>query len=93
MDSNLRREIIIDNYQNPVNKKRITDKEYLHASNRSDSCIDNIELFVKINNNIIEDLYFDGEACYITISATSNMIKKIIGKSLDEVKILMYIFI
>lgn len=89
MDSNLRREIIIDNYQNPVNKKRITDKEYLHASNRSDSCIDNIELFVKINNNIIEDLYFDGEACAITTSATSIMIKKIIGKSLDEVKILM----
>ena len=89
MDSNLRREIIIDNYQNPVNRKKIDNKEFIHSSNRSDSCIDNIDLFVKIKNGIIEDLYFDGEACAITTSATSIMIKKIIGKSLDEVKVLM----
>ena len=89
MDSNLRREIIVDNYQNPTNKKSIDDKEYLKASTISDSCIDNITLFVKFKDDVIEDIYFDGEACAITTSATSIMIKKIIGKTIDEVMDLM----
>ena len=76
MDSNLRREIIVDNYQNPTNKKTIDDKEFITASTISDSCIDNITLFVKFKDNVIQDIYFDGEACAITTSATSIMIKK-----------------
>jgi len=89
MDSNLRREIIVDNYQNPVNRKKIDDKSFIVASTVSDSCIDNITLYVKFNGDIIEDIYFDGEACAITTSATSIMIKKIIGKTINEVEILM----
>lgn len=89
MDSNLRREIIVDNYQNPTNKKTIDDKEFVTASTVSDSCIDNITLFVKFKDNVIEDIYFDGEACAITTSSTSIMIKKLIGKTIDEAEELM----
>ena len=89
MDSNLRREIIVDNYQNPTNKQTINDKEFVTASTISDSCIDNITLFVKFKDNVIEDIYFDGEACAITTSATSIMIKKLIGKTIDEAEELM----
>lgn len=89
MDSNLRREIIVDNYQNPTNKKTIDDKEFITASTISDSCIDNITLFVKFKDNVIQDIYFDGEACAITTSATSIMIKKLIGKTIDEAEELM----
>ena len=89
MDSNLKREIIVDNYQNPVNRKKIDDDSFIIASTISDSCIDNITLYVKFNGDVIEDIYFDGEACAITTSATSIMIKKLIGKTIDEAKILM----
>ena len=89
MDSNLRREIIVDNYQNPVNRKKIDDEEFVVASTISDSCIDNITLFVKFKGDIIEDIYFDGEACAITTSATSIMIKMLIGKSIDYANKLM----
>ena len=89
MDSNLRREIIVDNYQNPTNKKRIDDKDFIVATTKSDSCIDDISLFVKFNGDVIEDIYFDGEACAITTSATSIMIKKIIGKSIQEAQEIM----
>ena len=57
MDSNLRREIIVDNYQNPVNRKKIDDKSFVDACVVSDSCIDNITLYVKFNGDIIEDNY------------------------------------
>ena len=89
MDSNLRREIIVDNYQNPVNRKKIDDDSFIVASTISDSCIDNITLYVKFKDNVIEDIYFDGEACAITTSATSIMIKKLIGKTIDEANDLM----
>ena len=89
MDSNLRREIIVDNYQNPVNRKKIDDNSFVVASTVSDSCIDNITLYVKFKDNVIEDIYFDGEACAITTSATSIMIKKLIGKTIDEANDLM----
>ncbi len=84
MDNNLKREIIIDNYQNPVNRKKIDDSSFIEANTKSDSCIDNISLYVKFNGDIIEDIYFDGEACAITTSATSIMIKKLIGKTKEE---------
>ena len=89
MDSNLRREIIVDNYQNQVNRKKIDDKSFTVASIVSDSCIDNITLYVKFNGDIIEDIYFEGEACAITTSATSIMIKKLIGKSIEYAYTLM----
>ena len=89
MDSNLRREIIVDNYQNPVNRKKIDDDSFIVASTVSDSCIDNITLFVKFKDDVIMDMYFDGEACAITTSATSIMIKKLIGKTINEAYELM----
>ena len=89
MDSNLRREIIVDNYQNPVNRKKIDDDSFVVASTVSDSCIDNITLYVKFSGDKIIDIYFDGEACAITTSATSIMIKKLIGKTIDEANTLM----
>lgn len=89
MDNDLRRTIIIDNFQNPTNKKTIEDSSFVSANTHSDSCIDNVTLFVKFNGDLIEDVYFDGEACAITTSATSIMIQKIIGKTIDEALALM----
>lgn len=89
MDSNLRREIIVDNYQNPINKKDIFDDSFIKTNTRSESCIDNITLYVKIEDDKIVDAYFNGEACAITTSATSIMIKSLIGKTLEEANEIM----
>ncbi len=89
MDRDLRREIIVDNYQNPTNRGKIDDKDYIEVNTKSDSCIDNITLFVKFDNDKIMDIHFDGEACAITTSATSIMIKMFIGKSIDYANSIM----
>jgi len=89
MDSNIKREIMVDNYQNPVNKKTINDKSFIKIHSKSESCIDDINLYVKIKDNKIIDLYFDGEACVISTSATSIMINKIIGKTIEEALIII----
>ena len=86
MDSNLRREIILDNYQEPMNRGLIDDDDYLKANTNSESCIDNLDFMMKINDGVVEDIRFDGEACAISTSASSIMIRSLIGKTVEEVK-------
>ena len=86
MDSDLRREIILDNYQEPMNRGLIEDDSYLKVNTNSDSCIDNLDFMMKIEDGIVKDIRFDGEACAISTSASSIMIRSLIGKSIDEVK-------
>ena len=86
MDSNLRREIILDNYQEPMNRGLIEDDDYLKANTNSESCIDNLYFMMKIKDGVVEDIRFDGEACAISTSASSIMIRSLIGKTVEEVK-------
>ena len=86
MDSNIRREIILENYQEPVNKGLIEDDSYLKVNTNSESCIDNLDFMMKIEDNIIIDIRFDGEACAISTSASSIMIQNLIGKTVKEAK-------
>jgi nitrogen fixation NifU-like protein len=41
---------------------------------------------MKIEDGIVKDIRFDGEACAISTSCASIMIKSFIGKSVEEVK-------
>ena len=86
MDQNLKRSIILEHYQNPKNRGLIDDETYIKVNMNNESCIDEINLMVKIKNNIIEDIRFDGEACAICTSSTSIMISMLIGKTLKEVE-------
>lgn len=86
MDENLRREIILDNYQEPMNRGLIDEEGYLKVNTNSESCIDNLDFMMKIEDGVIKDIRFDGEACAISTSASSIMIRRLIGKSIEEVK-------
>lgn len=86
MDNNLRREIILDNYQEPMNRGLIDDDSYLKVNTNSESCIDNLDYMMKIEDNRIIDIRFDGEACAISTSASSIMIRSLIGKSINDAK-------
>ena len=86
MDSNLKRTIILEHYQHPKNKGLIKDDSYIFVNMNNESCIDEINLMVKIEDNIIKDIRFDGEACAICTSATSVMIDSLIGHTKEEAK-------
>ena len=86
MDQNDRRTIILENYENPMNRGLIEDDSYIKVNTNNESCIDEIDLMVKVEDGKIVDARFDGEACAICTSSTSIMIKSIIGKTLDEAK-------
>lgn len=84
MDENLRKSIILEHYSNPVNKGLISDDGYVKINMNSSSCIDNLDFMVKIDNGVIKDARFDGEACAISTSASSIMMNLIIGKTIKE---------
>ena len=86
MDSNLKREIILDNYQDPMNRGLIEDDSYIKVNTNSESCIDNLDFMMKIENDKVVDIKFDGEACAISTSATSIMIRSLIGKSVEDAR-------
>ena len=86
MDNELKREIILENFQNPVNKEVVSDNAYKMFNSRNVNCIDNIDLYVIIDDNFIKDIKFNGEACAISTASTSIMIKNLIGKSIDDAK-------
>ena len=89
MDNNLRREIILDNYQDPMNRGLIEDDSYLKVNTNSESCIDNLDFMMKIEDGIVKDIRFDGEACAISTSASSIMIRSLIGKKKEEVEVIL----
>ena len=84
MDENLRKNIILEHYNNPVNKGLVKEDGYIKVNMNSSSCIDNLDFMVKIENGVIKDARFDGEACAISTSASSIMMNMIIGKTIKE---------
>lgn len=85
MDPILRREIMLDNYEHPMNRGLVEDSSYMKVNTNNESCIDNLDLMYKIEDGKIVDIRFDGEACAISTSATSIMIKSLIGKNKEEI--------
>ena len=87
MDSEMKRAIILDNYQDAKNRgiPQNTD-DYMLINSNNQSCIDNINIYVKLDNDKISDIKFDGEACVIAISSTSILSDLLIGKTVDEAK-------
>lgn len=85
MEPALRREIMLDNYEHPMNRGLVDDDSYIKINTNNDSCIDNLDIMYKIEDGKLVDIRFDGEACAISTSATSIMIKSLVGKTKDEI--------
>ena len=86
MDSNLRRSIILDNYNNPNNRQRHDNDDYIKTNSRNISCIDNIDVYVKIEDNTIKDITYEGEACAISISSSSIISNLLKDKTIKQAK-------
>jgi len=89
VNSELKRSIILEHYQHPKNKGLIDDNSYYKVNMNNESCIDEIDLIMKIEDGIIRDIRFDGEACAISTSSTSIMIDTLIGKSISDARVII----
>lgn len=86
MNPDLKRSIILEHYQNPKNKNLVDDNSYILKNMNNESCIDEVNVQVKIEDGIVKDVRFDGEACAMCTSSSSIMVETLIGKTIEEVK-------
>ena len=84
MDEHLKRSIMIEHYQNPLNKGLDNTNDYKKVNMNSETCIDNLDFACKVENGIIKDIKFDGEACAISTSAASIMTELLLGKTVSD---------
>ncbi len=89
MDDKMKRDTILEHYQNPINRGMPSGENYIKHNSRNASCVDNLDFYLKIEDETIIDIMFTGEACAISTAATSMMIKKIIGISVEEALVLI----
>ena len=85
-------EIIMEHSMNSYNKRKIENPDKKEKGHNP-SCGDEIELELKLNGNIIEDIAFTGQGCAISQSSTSIMADVLRGKTIKEAKDIIKTFI
>lgn len=80
------RNIIMNHYtSSPYKKEFNPDLNYEKIETKSDSCIDHLNIYVKFENNVLKDAYFNGEACAIATSSCSILLKNCLNKTKSEI--------
>lgn len=85
-------DIIMEHSANSHNRHEL-DNETCSAHGHNPNCGDDITLHIKYNDGKIEDLSFTGDGCAISQSSTSIMIDLLKGKTMEEARVLIDIFI
>ena len=90
--SDVYNDLIMEHSMNSYNKKEL-EKCDLCEKGHNPNCGDEIELQVKMNGDIIEDIAFSGHGCAISQASTSIMIDTLKGKTVEEAKEIIKTFI
>lgn len=85
-------DLIMEHSMNSYNKRKIENADKTEKGHNP-SCGDEIELQLKMNGNIIEDIAFTGQGCAISQSSTSIMSDVLRGKTIQEAKEIVKTFI
>lgn len=84
MSSTLYKENILDHYKNPRNFKKL--KNFTNkASLDNITCGDEMEVFLKIEENFVKEISFEARGCAISIAAMSMLTEKVKGKKISEI--------
>ncbi|MCD8209322.1 MAG: SUF system NifU family Fe-S cluster assembly protein [Coprobacillus sp.] len=84
LSNDMMRAIIMDHSTNPSFKHEPVGDGYDKVHMHSDNCIDDIDVFLKIEGDKVVDACFTGRACAISTSSTDIMCSLIIDKSKEE---------
>ena len=85
MTNDMMRAIIMDHSSNPNNKHNPPKDGYEKVHMHSANCIDDIDIFILMEDNIVKDACFEGIACTISLSSTDILCDLIKGKSKKDV--------
>ena len=81
----------MEHSMNSYNKKKLKSNDYCQLGHNP-SCGDEIEIEVKLDGDVIEDMAFTGHGCAISQASADIMLDLIIGKTVEEARHLGDIF-
>ena len=84
MTNEMMRSIIMDHSSHPTNKHLPTKEGYEKVHMHSDNCIDDLDIYLFIENGIVLDACFEGVACTISLSSTDIMCDLMKGKTKEK---------
>lgn len=84
LTNEMMRSIIMDHYANPIHKHEPKNDGYAFVHMHSDNCIDDINVYLDIKNDKVEDACFTGIGCTISTASTDIMCELLIGKNKEE---------
>jgi nitrogen fixation NifU-like protein len=85
LSDDIYREIILDHYRNPRNKGKLSNADVsIHDSNPL--CGDEIDIHLKIEEEKVKDIKFEGRGCAISQASASMLTEMIMDKPLTTVK-------
>jgi len=79
----LYQEVIVDHNRNPRNFGKL-DNADKKLEGFNPLCGDRLTLYLKINDDQIDDITFDGAGCAISVASASLMTDTMKGKSIEE---------
>lgn len=87
----LYQEVILDHQRHPRNFRVLAD-----ATRRQEGynplCGDRLTLYIKLCDNCIEDIAFQGSGCAISTASASVMTETVKGKTIEEAEALFHAF-
>ena len=85
MSLEIYQEMILEHYRNPVNSGILSDADVV-AKDYNPSCGDVVEIQIKFDNGMINDIKFQGQGCAISLSSIDILIDLVKEKNIEEVK-------
>ena len=79
------KEVILDHYKSPRNKRELPDAE-LSCTQNNPLCGDEITVLVHEKDGQIAEIAFQGAGCSISRSSASMMTEAVQGRTLDEAR-------
>src|SRR5437764_4900501 len=79
----LYKEVILDNYKNPRNKRPMPDAG-LTCSRNNPLCGDEITVFATLQDGRVADVAFQGQGCSISQSSASMLTEAVKGKPVED---------
>ena len=87
----LYQELIVDHSKQPRNFGSMTEFDY-HAYGFNPLCGDKIRLYLKVDNDMITEVKFEGSGCAISTASASMMTEMLRGQTIAQAKELFELF-
>jgi nitrogen fixation NifU-like protein len=75
--------VVLAHYKNPHNYGKIEDAE-IDSKGTHKSCGDDVEIFIKLDGEVVKEVKFVGRGCALSQSSASIMTDRLCGKTLNE---------